>query len=289
MIRNTQTFSRGIAVAVAATSLSVWLADSQVGYAKAKTLRRSRQVASATVSAETGERESVEQTIEEAIDFARDSHTRLGDVKDYTAVFTKTERVGNNVIEQSMDIKFRREPFSVYLHYRSGKEAGREVIYVDGANGGCLVVHEQGLLGSLAGTQKIKLDDATVKAENRYPITEIGIAKIIEKSLSIWQAEQKADPKGAEVHFVSNISLNATPCDIIEVDHGRQSGKSEFTRSRVFFDHESRLPIRVERFGRIDGKAGKPELLEMYDYRDLKANVGLTDADFDPKNPKYGF
>ena len=30
-------------------------------------------------------------------------------------------------------------------------------------------------------------------------------------------------------------------------------------------------------------------LLESYSYLDLKTNVGLTDADFDTKNPEYNF
>ncbi len=34
---------------------------------------------------------------------------------------------------------------------------------------------------------------------------------------------------------------------------------------------------------------GQPQLLEEYTYLNVKLNVGLTDADFDDKNPEYNF
>lgn len=276
----------GCRFAIASMAVAAWFSMETPGYAAKKLFRKTRQVAVVTEAKVSGG-ESTEKTIDEAIDYASTSREKLDAVKDYTAVFTKSERVGDHVIDQSMDIKCRHEPFSVYLHFRAGKEEGREVLYVKGAHNDCLVVHEQGLLGSLAGTQNVKLDDSTVKAENRYPITEIGIAKIIDKSLSIWQAEQKAGGK-ARVHFTTNTKVNSTTCDIIEVEHSK-AAKSEFGRSRVFFDCETRLPVRVERYSWPEKTGGKTELVEMYDYKDLKVNVGLTDSDFDAKNPKYAF
>lgn len=276
----------GCRFAIAAMAVTAWFSMENRGYAAKKLFRKTRQVA-AVAEARGAGGESTEKTIEDAIEYARASHEKLEAVKDYTAVFTKHERVDSVVIDQSMEIKCRHEPFSVYLHFKAGKEEGREVIYVKGAHDDCLVVHEQGLLGSLAGTQNLKLDDSTVKAENRYPITEIGIARIIDKSLAIWQAEKKAGGK-AKVQFTSNTKVNSVSCDIVEVEHSK-AAKSEFSRSRVFFDHETKLPVRVERFSWPEKTGGKPELVEMYDYKDLKVNVGLTDADFDPKNPKYAF
>ena len=57
----------------------------------------------------------------------------------------------------------------------------------------------------------------------------------------------------------------------------------------MYFDHESKLPIRAEQFGWPERVGEKPTLIESYDYADLKVNVGLTDTDFDSQNPKYGF
>ena len=34
---------------------------------------------------------------------------------------------------------------------------------------------------------------------------------------------------------------------------------------------------------------GEDDLLEAYTYTNLKVNIDLTNADFDPKNPNYNF
>ena len=51
----------------------------------------------------------------------------------------------------------------------------------------------------------------------------------------------------------------------------------------VEVDHDYRLPIYAEIFD-WDG-----QLVERYGYRNLRLNPGLTDEDFNPKNPDYGF
>lgn len=235
------------------------------------------------------DREAATRTIDDAIKLARERRTVLDDVHDYTATFAKIEVVGKKVIRQTMDIKCRHEPFSVYLHNREGKEEGREVLYVTGANDGHLLVHERGLLASLAGTQSLKLDDSLVMDENRYPITEIGIAKIVDKSIAIWEAEKKADPNNVQVRFFPNAKVGPIACEEIEVARKQQRPEFKFSLTRVFFARDTKLPIRAEQYGWPAKTGEKPPLVEEYDYSNLNVNVGLTDADFDPKNPMYGF
>lgn len=73
------------------------------------------------------------------------------DIHDYSAVIVKQERFGRKTVETVMFAKVREKPFSVYLHFldRSDQDIkGREVIYVQGQNGGDLQVHTPGLLGT---------------------------------------------------------------------------------------------------------------------------------------------
>src|SRR5205814_933470 len=74
-------------------------------------------------------------TLRDLVQYAEPSRLALQEVKDYTAVFTKTELVKGRKIVQEMDMKFRTKPFSVYFRYRTGPEAGRQAIYVEGKNG----------------------------------------------------------------------------------------------------------------------------------------------------------
>jgi Protein of unknown function (DUF1571) len=59
--------------------------------------------------------------------------------------------------------------------------------------------------------------------------------------------------------------------------------------ARIFVDDELNVPIRYESYDWPEQAGGQPELIEEYTYLNLKLNNGFTDADFDIRNPNYGF
>ena len=65
-------------------------------------------------------------------------------IQDYTCMLVKRERIDGKLGDyQYMAVKIRNHPFSVYLGFLKPEEvAGREVIYVDGANKNELQAHE---------------------------------------------------------------------------------------------------------------------------------------------------
>ena len=66
------------------------------------------------------------------------------DVKDYTCIFVKNERVNGELVgPQQMLAKVRQEPLSVYFKFLKPADVkGREVIYYPEKNGGKLVARE---------------------------------------------------------------------------------------------------------------------------------------------------
>lgn len=227
--------------------------------------------------------------LQEVIEFAAGSREALKDVKDYTAVFTKTELVGNRMVKQTMEMKFREKPFSVYFRFRSGQEAGREVIYVAGTNNGNLLVHETGIK-AIAGTLNIKPNGREVMEENRYPITRVGISNLLETAFQIWETEQKyAAPDDVEVKFFPNAKLGDSACEAVQITHKKSHRELKYSLSRVYFDKQTKLPVRAERFGWPKRQGEKAPLVEEYTYSNVQTNVGLKNSDFDPRNPNYGF
>ena len=84
--------------------------------------------------------------------------------------------------------------------------------------------------------------------------------------------------------------INKRPATRIEVIHSEQKPHLDFHVARIFVDNEYGLPVRYEAYDwpRVPGaEPSENELIEEYTYVNLKFNVGLTDADFDPKNPNY--
>jgi hypothetical protein len=227
--------------------------------------------------------------LDDAFEFVQPSVEALKSVKDYTAVFTKTELVHGRLLTQKMDMKFRQNPFSVYFHCHSKRKEGREVIYVAGRNDGKLIVHEVGLK-AVVGTMTLKPEDPKVMATNRYPITEVGIAKIIESAMAIWNDEKKTlDPANIEVRIVHSVQVGSIECEAVEIDHHHQQAGLTYQVGRVYVDKQTKLPVQAEMYGFPATPGDDPPLLEQYTYTNVKTNLGLSDADFDPHNRDYRF
>ena len=227
--------------------------------------------------------------LDDALEFVQPTILALKNVKDYTAVFTKTELVHGRLLTRKMDMKFRQNPFSVYFHGHSKRKAGREVIFVAGQNEGKLIVHEVGLK-SIVGTMHLNPEDPKVMDTNRYPITEVGISKIIESAIEIWKNEKShLDSANIQVRIVESVQVGAMECDAVEVAHQQQQPGLTYQVGRVYVDRHSRLPVQAELYGWPATPGEDPPLLEQYTYTDLKTNVGLNAADFDPSNREYCF
>jgi outer membrane lipoprotein-sorting protein len=221
-----------------------------------------------------------------AIKIAKSSQEKLKSVKDYTAVFTKRERIKNRVIQQTMDLKFREEPFSIYLKFQPPYAPGREVLYIDGQNSGKLLAHESGLK-SIAGTIALAPNSPDAMFENRHPVTELGLAKMLDLCLEQWESETQYEE--CEVKYYNEAKLGTTECLIIESTHAQARPHFKFHRTRLFLDKKSNLPVRVEQYGFPDRPGVEAPLIEEYTYSALQINPGLSDRDFDRRNPGYAF
>src|SRR5579864_1687461 len=124
------------------------------------------------------------------IQMARSSRDAVLAVKDYEALFTKRELVGRTMYAGQMFIKLRHQPFSVYLRF-VGRNEGREVLFAPRYQGK-LVAHEApGTISSLVGSVALEPTSARAMAEGRHPITEIGMAKMIDALLKQLDHEMK--------------------------------------------------------------------------------------------------
>jgi len=222
-----------------------------------------------------------------ALEAARSSRGALQQLPAYTCTFTKQEQIKKApLLRQVMTLKFRREPFSVYLKY-DDPHAGREVIYVEGKNKGKLQVHEPSGIASFVGTISLAPTSGDAMKENRYPVTMIGMEKMIETAISDWEEALKyAD---VQVDSYPQAKVGDVECSMFEVTHPASRPALKYHKSRVYFDKKTNLPVRSEQYG-FPTKAGEaPPLFEEYTYSDLKIDAPLADADFDINNNSYSF
>jgi hypothetical protein len=203
-------------------------------------------------------------------------------VQDYTCTLIKRERLrGQLQADQVVTMRVRTQPFSVYLHWDEPRSmAGQEACYVTGKNNGMMRVHSTGLVGAIGGWVTLDPRDPRVMEHSRHSITEAGIGNLIERYGARWEEERKLNVTDVRV---ANFVYNNRPCRRVELVHP-PGGQFTYYRSILYFDNETHLPVRVENYdwpraGR--GNAADGELVEVYSYINMRANVGLRDDAFD--------
>lgn len=242
---------------------------------------------SRATSAESESARPQEHPLKAAIRVAESSLESLQPVQDYEATLTKRELVGNQIVEHAMQIRFREEPFSVYLKFVDAN-AGREVMYVEGQYQNKILAHEgPGSLKSLVGTVALSPESEEVRSESRHSITDIGLRNMLKMIIGRWEEESKYGE--SEVQYYPQAKLDQRECLVIECTHPRPRKQFKFHISRLFIDRETNLPVRSENYGFPTQPDAKPPLLEEYTYSGLRTNVRLTDRDFDRNNPAYKF
>lgn len=219
------------------------------------------------------------------LELAYKSREALKELKDYEAMFSKQEVVDRRRKSTMMKLKFREEPFSVYLLFIEPNK-GREVIYVEGKNNNQLLVHETGVK-ALAGTVSLDPTSKDAMADNKYPVTMIGMRTMLEKIIAQWEAEGKFGE--TTVQYYPDAKLGDVACTVIESSHPKPRNEFKFHMTRLYLDKETMYPVRVEQYGFPGRNDKQPPLVEEYTYSQIKANPGLTDKDFDHTNPSYAF
>ena len=210
----------------------------------------------------------------------------LKSVKDYECEFMKRELMGRRLVKSTMALKMRQSPFSVYLKFLDANK-GREVIYVEGRNKNNLQVHEVGIK-SLVGTLSLPPTGPDAMSDNKYPVTMIGLAIMLDKVIDQWEAEGKLGEVQTQKYPDAKLP-SGEECVAYESVHPTPRNQFKFHITRMWIEKSSGLVVRVEQLGFPQKADQAPPIIEEYTYSKLKTNVSLTDTDFDIKNPRYAF
>jgi outer membrane lipoprotein-sorting protein len=249
-------------------------------------------------------------------------------LQDYTMLLVKQEFFlddGGLEAEERLRFKWAR-PYRVYFRNVVGPNPGREVIYVRGRNGDRIRMHK-GSFPDI--NLNIDPHGAWATDGTHHPIDESSLPDLVRLILSNvadadearegsvrWVGAREVDGRACdEIELLGPRSGTVHVLEKGETlwDVARTHGKSMYAllqanRSRgwigpgdprrgdavfvpryyagrldVCVDRELLLPLRMLVWD-FDGN-----LYERYEHRELKVDVGLGDADFDPKNPAYKF
>ena len=245
---------------------------------------------------------------------------------DYTMRLVKRElRETELSADETIVIKWQR-PQRIYLHAIDGPRERQEVLYAPGWNKNRIRVHGGGFPYF---TINIDPYGTLAMARSHHPVPEVSLIRLVERILDnvrrakdknagslvfvgretlfdrpVVKLEATAPPTGKTPTIEPGQTLwdlaRATGQSMYVILHAnRARGWTQFDQAKpgdavivpefysgrltVWIDEELHMPIQVD----IYDHEGR--LYEHYEHHDLKINVGLTGADFDPKNPAYKF
>jgi hypothetical protein len=221
----------------------------------------------------------------------------LDAVQDYTCTVVKRERIEGRLQEaQTMFVKLRQEqarggqvmvPLAVYIRYLSPTELeGREVIYVQGANGGKMIVRKGGPRFAHV-TVAVAPDAPAAFRDNNHPITEIGFRSMLLQLLRYGREDLNYGE--CEVKYYTGAKINGRVATVAEIVHPVRRSHFQYHKAQVFIDDQLQLPVRFVVYDWPAQDGGNPPLIEEFTVVDIKLNVGLADAEFDHRNPDYHF
>jgi hypothetical protein len=210
----------------------------------------------------------------------------------YVADFRKKEVVGGALTEtQTMRLKMRHEPFSVYMKWTEGNP-GQELLYVDGQNEGEMVVRPGGLKGRILGAIKLDPNGALAMNESRHPITEIGLLRLCEKVLHYRYSEASWTAGYSCIEDVTDF--NGRPCHRFTIVYESPKWRPDYRKSVIWIDQEQLFVSKVENYSwpgddsvpadRLDAET----LVESYSYANIDFETQLAAVDFSTANEAYG-
>ena len=238
--------------------------------------------------------ETCRQNMAKKVEMLRRGLGFLNTIQDYTAIIDKQEVVRDELLDQqSILIKCRRHPLSVYLQWTIG-DVGREAIYVDGANEGKMIAHDGGWKAKIPAFH-IAPDCKLAMRDARYPITNAGLLFLIEEMLEVHESDLKSS--NFEIcEFSDDVQFDGRPCRQFVTEYKSRVTSPIYRKSITVIDQEWNVPLMTEHFGWPNSEASTitsavddATILERYAFRDLSFNQHLSDVDFDYQNKGYNF
>jgi hypothetical protein len=205
---------------------------------------------------------------------------RFRQVKDYTCVLVKRERIAGELTPKNVvQMKVRNRPFNVHLRWRCPCElAGQEVCYVADKNEGKMRVRAAGLLGAV-GFISLDPEDPRARQTSNHAITDAGLGNLIDRLARSWQAEQCTEGLRITLAEYEYAQKRCTRIEVVQPEE--EQGRVPFQRTVVFFDQDNHLPIRVECYNWPSSPGEEGDLQEEFSFTNLVTNVGLGKDEFD--------
>lgn len=210
----------------------------------------------------------------------QEARTATSQVDRYKATLEKQVRLNGELCDpETIDIKVRHRPFAVYMKWQSD---GKEALYAEGENNGKLVARPTRGLAALKGVWELQPDAPKAMVGCRYPVTEIGLEKMIERVCAYYFEEYQNEIASCDVH---QEERDGRQVHIVELTFPSKD-ESQYSICKYYFDAESKLLYGLE-LCEWNYEGEPAGIAEKFVYRDIDAEQIPDDNEFRVDHPKY--
>lgn len=191
------------------------------------------------------------------------------EVHGYRCTFEKRERVtGALNPREVIEADFRERPYSVYLRWLEGARKAERVVYVEGQNGGKMLVRPRGPLArALVGEVVPRdADGPEARQSGRYTVREFGMKKATERTLAAWRRARAEGRLHVEYQGVVLLAeAGKRPCYKLRrlAERPEDDGVTEIA---IYLDRDRWLQVGSV----LRGAGGR--LVGEYFFRDVQTN-----------------
>ena len=214
----------------------------------------------------------------------RQATDRYSAIDSYIVRLRRREQIGGrDKPEELMLLKFRKQPWSVYLKWLGKEAKGREVIYVRG--------HYEDKIHTLLAAGDMPLspagkriaiapDSFLARASSRHGIHETGIGVLIDSFGRLVDANERGDERLGKLKYMGTLQRQefTTRCEAVEqtIPPGAEPQLPRGGRRLWCFESISGLPTLLITHNELGQE------VEYYCYDLFQFPVRLDDHDFNP-------
>jgi hypothetical protein len=201
----------------------------------------------------------------------------------YTAVLEMEEEIGGRLRDpEVVDLRFRSNPFSVYMTWR---DSTQEALFVAGKNDDRLLIRPTKGLAAIKRVWNLEPESRVAMKSCRYSIRDTGLYKLAERVHQFY-IDGAFDSDAIQCEVGSRVAHERELTEyVVEFPDAKLCDK--YSKCHYGFDNETGFLVTVKNYGW--GEDGSQPLLERYHYHTIDASREFSDTDFDHQNPEYGF
>lgn len=213
-----------------------------------------------------------------AVGYLKHVGDKTKELTQYRVTFIRQERLGVVPVlrkEEKIAAAFRAEPFSVHFKWLETDSEYAQAAFVRGQNQDkVLLLPRKGLLGLPATVGKFNPQDAVTFQKSRNPITDFGLARMMERTLKRIEDAERGGGATVVYRGVEPAGTQKRPAHRFSISLPKSDPYTN-KQMELFIDQQTELPLGA--YMRLpDGK-----LDAMYLYEDVQTDVQFSAPDFE--------